>query len=360
MAGCPLVGLLSMLLADAPPYRIVGTDGDRLLFVEQAGVDELQAMADGEPPEARDLRAVDVGTLAAETVLPDVVAFGQDIAANGDWLAWIDWAGEVVRVRALGTGAESSYYEGQVAFDDEWALYKIADDRLIIQRLTGITIEDRQYEFIVLDLLTGEDKHVAGCWGYGTFAIDGDYLAFMTNEATDVEVLGLELATNIDLVNLATDERQTVAPDLRVSGDGYAIDLLIDGGRVIWQQFKPGGFQSQINSYDIAAGTTSTLADNINPSNGDRWLHDVSGERLLLELRTGNALVNEVVSLELRTVGGDTVTIVEFPGSFEQRPSYDPEPRFIGDFVVWTDPYSGEFVVYDPATGTTQRYDPGA
>ncbi|MCK4341433.1 MAG: hypothetical protein KAY37_06900 [Phycisphaerae bacterium] len=350
------------MLPGLPPYKIAGADGNRMLFVEQEGLDEVIAFSEGAPPAARNLLAVDLETLTSEIILSDIAAPASDIVTNGRWVAWVDHVKKAVEVRDLDSGAESSYFEELVASGEELTVRQLAGDRLVIHRCTtGYPHPGGpQYEFIVLDLVTGAETHISDSWRYATFAIDDDYFALMTDTSTNVAPLGLELTTNIDLVNLGTGERQTIAPDLRVTGDGYASRLFIVNAQVIWQKFKPGGFQSQVNSYDIATGTTTTLADDFNPPGGDRhWLRDVSGERMLVELQMGHPLLGETISFELRTFAGDTVTIVEFPNTATQPRSFDPQPRFVGNLAVWTDPYTGEFVIYNLESNTTERFAPG-
>ncbi len=358
LAGCPIAGLLPGL----PPYRIVGADGNRLLFVEQRGFDELVAFSQGVPPATRDLVAVNLETLVSEVVSADITALAEDIVANGDWVAWVDRVNQMVAVRDLNSGEESSYFEELVRSGDGLAVWRIDGDRLIVHHgvANPVPPDGPQYEFIVLDLDTGGETHVSGSWSYATFAIEGDYVALMTDAPTNVAPLGLELTTNIDLVNLATGDRQTIAPDLRVTGDGYAAGLFIVDGQVVWQEFKPGGFQTQVSSYDIATGTSAIRADDLKPSDGERWLRDVSGDRMLLERRLGHPLVGETVALELRTFDGGAVTIVEFPNTAKKSPSFATQPRLIEGLAVWTDPHSGEFVIYEPATGATRRFAPGS
>ncbi len=350
------------MLASPPPYQIVGVDGNRMLFVEQAGLDELIAFSHGTPPTVRDLLAVDLETLASEIVLADIPAFANDIVTNGRWVAWVDLVKKAVEVRDLNSDAESSHFEELVESADELTVRQLVGDRLVIHRstTTGHPPGGPKYEFIVLDLVTGGETHISDSWRYATFAIDADYFALMTDTSTSVAPLGLELTTNVDLVNLATGDRQTIAPDLRVTGNGYDARVFIGNGQVTWQEFKPGGFQSQVNSYDIATETIATLADDLDPPGGDRWLLDVTGERMLVELQMGHPLLGETISFELRTFAGDSVTIVEFPNAATQPRSFDPQPRFVGNLVVWTDPYTGEFVIYDLESDTTERFAPGS
>ncbi|MBU0638169.1 MAG: hypothetical protein KKB50_04830 [Planctomycetes bacterium] len=358
LGGCALESVLQDILPSAPSFQIVGADNDRMFAVQRIDSGEGLPFVPVTAATPRHLRGVDLDTLDSEVLVNNIPAFADDIAASTDWAAWIDRTQVSVIIADMTNERFWTYLPGLDGSASTFTLGGLHGDRLVLHRGygEGTGPGGQLYEFIVMDLDTEAETRIAGSWLYATYALEGDYLALMTDAPTTATPLGLELTTSIDLVNLASGERETIAPNLRVAGDGSA--LFMNANRVIWQEFKAGGFQSQVNAYDVATGQTTTLANNFAPADGERWVRDVGDAGLLVETRRGYALTGEVVSFSLRSYTGETTEIVEFPNTLTYPHTYAPLPRFVGEQAVWTDPYVGEFVLYDPDTASTRRYDP--
>jgi hypothetical protein len=345
VAGCP--GLTSFL-DDAPlQFARVGKDGNELLYV---------AAVDG-PSATYRLYSVNVANLEQSVVAEGIAAEPDEIAASADWVAWIDRDAREVVVRNLATGETRSTFAGLDDWSAEFNRFLLREIRghvLVVQLLEPVgsfspALDESHY--ILLDLRTDELTVVRHAWGYEQFALADDFMAVFNDLPSDAEEIALELTTNLDVINLVTGDRETVAPDIRVLGDGGRI--FAAGDAVVWSEFRAGGFEERVMIHDTTAGETRVLVSNITRDGRDWCLVDVHGHWLLLQ-ESGDD-IQQVLT-------GIPTTIESFDGEIIASffvPAFAPEPEFVGNYVVWLDSIAAQLGVFDPAAGVTEYVDLG-
>lgn len=362
VCGCEAVDFLTEL-SDLTPFTIVGEDEERVLFVVSKTAQGIYRGGDGRLPDdlMSDVYSLDLSTLEAELVITEIAAGGiktVKILANGRWVAWIDREEDVVKVVDRQTGDQRRYFEQPGSAEALPSLVRLQDDRLVaFERLNHSLIPFADtYQFIVLDLETGEEARIGDAWLYATHAMSADYFALMNNQTTEVNAIGLELTTNLDVVDLTTGERRTIAPNIRVSGGGGA--LFISGNELIWQQFKDGKFRTKLESYNLESGERRTIANPFEADGLDAWVRDVAGDRMLVKVTSDDSFLIGEAAYEIRTLDGETTPIVTFPVGLLNRQSYWPQPRLVGEFVVWSDTQTADLMIWNPQTKSVRRFDP--
>ena len=344
VAGCPGLVSLTVFNAGLLDCTIVGTDGNELLYV---------APADNSEP-VQCLYSLNVATLQQERIADGLPSsLFADVAANANWFAWVDRDALQVIVQNRATGQQHAYFPGLEQADGRYSFFMLRElrgDALLVQFMypvgSGSPALDES-EYVLLDLLTDSQTIVDHAWGYDYYALGNGYLAIFNDLPNDASPLSLELTANLDLVNLTTGDRQTIAPDIRVAGDGGRV--FTAGTAFIWPEFKPGGFNERLMIHDPATGQTSVLLSDTSRDGERRYLRDVSDNALLLQpdeidfryLLTG-------LPTELESFDGQTLA------SFS---AYSARPVFVGDFVAWLDPRARQIAVFDPSSNTTHRLD---
>ena len=363
VTGCVPAAVLDAVqnaVPDPAPFVIVGMEDTGLMYAKRQ---TLQEGEDFRSPTAPFLPTavylLDLTTLDAELVAPNIPGYAWEVVGNRRWVAWEDRAQRAIIVRNIGTGVETAAVQPT---EDQLAIQPLAllsDDRLLVLRVRGESwaLGDREYEYVVRDMQSSAEQVITDVAEYGSFAVAGDFIAFMNDSSTAVEPIGLEWTHNIDLVDLRTSERRTIAPDIRSSSDA---GLSMVDGRVIWQEYKRGGFESRIVGYDIAAGQGTVLADNLGSIDDDPALGllESGADSMLFASTTGSAWLGETVTLELRVPGNGTTPVAQFASSLGQPFRFEWSAHLAHGFVVWTDPFTGVFLVYDLDDGRTQRFDP--
>ena len=338
-------------LGEAPPYSVVGGFDNRLVFVHSKGPQDGSSSS----KQPHDVYALDLDTLEVELLLPDVLVDPDSVLAANDRIAWRDSGPEgSIHVYDLETREEAQYFQ--------WAdgergprLIALTQRELVVSNLTGPGFEG-PWEDTLLDLESGERQRVLNVGSPpSSFAMTGRHIAFLNNEDVDVRVLSLENSGSIDVMNLDTGERKTIARNVRVPWGDF---IFARDGKIVWEQFKSGGFQAKLRAYDVETGKLSTLYDPLSESKDtDVFLVGFSGDHLVVVQSVGNFLGGTETGIELRTLDGDTRTIARFPNSNEKPRDFQVWPTPVNDVVVWTDPYSGEFVIFDPTSMTERRMD---
>ena len=351
LTGCELLEELAGPSPASSPVRTVGQNGNRMLYIY------------GEPynpyinPDAlRDVRVLDLETLETELVLEDIPV-GLAMVANGRWIASV--ADNVVRVLNRDSGAELLYSPGLEGSWDYVGIAGLLDDRLVvaISRCSPFDLPScDRFEYVLVDLNSGQSTLITDHAYRGALAMTDEYFAFTNSLPTDVEPLSNESKYNLELIDLATGESKVVASDRRVPGP---FDLFFHNGQLLWQEYKPGGFESRIRSYDLQTGKTTTLVDNFEFNENDRFLLDVSDGRMLVETFEYRGFFGAgTTSLELWTFDGNVTQVGRFISTPEQPHKYRITSSFMGDFVVWTDPMTGGLGIYGLESGTTRHFDP--
>jgi len=236
--------------------------------------------------------------------------------------------------------------------------------RLVIHRMTdpgGILILP-VYEFVVIDLVTGEEQIIEDMdWDHnGGYKLSGDYLVFMHDQGEiDTEVLSLELSAHMDVIDIRDGERWRAASNIRVPGGP---DIFVKDGRFVWMEYRRGGFEARVRAYDPSTRSLETVIDTLNPDGEDAWLAGVGEQHALISRVHGRTdsgvLLGETRSFDLLSDDGETRTVVAFPNTLLEPQTYFPDCHLAEPYVVWTDPYDGELVIYNIETEETRRFDP--
>lgn len=356
-AGCSVEALIG-LLPTPGDVRVVGESSGSAILVPRDDAEILDGYATPGFPAAREIINLDLDSSDIFNPVTVSGATSSDVIASGRWIAWLDRETRSVHVFDSTTAKTAVYFDGDEALNTSATIHQIDGDRLLIHHTAEGTENEvaPEYQFIVLDLNTGAQVVVAGGWDGNTGVLSGDWLAYMSDENVDVEILSLEIAAHVNAVNLITSEFVRIAPNIRVSG--YEPALFIADGQVIWQQFKDGNFKSRIELYDLASKKRKTLIEDFD---GDetRRLVDAADGRLMILRTEGNPLAPSRVTLQTRTIGKDDAkTIAEYKSDnalFGPK-WFEPEPALLEGFASWTNPQTGRLTSYDLATGATRVY----
>jgi len=334
------------------PVRVTGASGGTAAIVPRLNEELIVPIGVVPNPAARQIVAIDLASAAVSQIADIEGASAVDIISSATWVVWLDRAGGSLQVLDRTSNAKSSASDID-ATDLGAMLRALSGDRVVVHRAVAGTADsiNPQYELLVLNLRTGERITVADSWAAGTCALDGDWLALVNDKNVQVELLGLEFAANIDLVNLATAQRIRIASDLRISGSEPSV--FIASGQVIWQEFKPGGFASRLRSYDIAAAKLSRLIDDFAAADEEKHLADVRDGRLLITRVRGNFLTPSAIAVMSQAIGGSDVKVL---GQYDSLPAgwYLPEARLSDGFATWTEPVTGRLTAHEFAAGKTR------
>jgi len=354
VAGCAGIGALLNLYLASPPQIFAGGDAERLVYaVYQSGPDDMH-VPEGGTPTLKDVYTLDLERMEAQRIASDVAfalidptAWRPQIAADGRYIAWVDRQDADVKLLDMDSGALSDW---PVLGNGHGDGVFLMDGRLVVNRDV-----DGDHELVIVDIDSGNQTVVEDSWLYAGFALSGDDLVLRNSRDTDVEILGLELSANIEHVDLATGQREWIARNLRIPGDGGA--LYAADGRAVWSEYKESTFDLRIRSYDLESGELETLVENADFSTGEARLCGAGGDQLLLQMSSGDPLFGETVWLETLGFDGQRVTIAELGNMAAPRWSYLPTPRMIDHLVVWTDPHSGVLQMYDSKTRQTESFN---
>jgi len=187
-------------------------------------------------------------------------------------------------------------------------------------------------------------------------ALEGDWLIYQTAGVNDDDEIGNDYR-DVRVVNVLTGESAVLAAFVDENTLGRT--FWGHGGRVFW---TTGSREYVLHGYNLAASFEDFER---------RW--DYTGSSiidplLVTDLGAGGILLAQHSSSNSDVVGyrlvpwddGDTTTLFEFDSSTDAGPWYrNNDLRFGGtNYIIWTDPQTGEFVVYDRATGESGRFDP--
>jgi hypothetical protein len=371
--GCNqyLSALLLVSQVEGDPFvtkTVIGGDEARLMFLRTPppegynpllplfGAPVALGVAETWPLPKNDLVAVDLRTLALEPILTDFEASMYWPVSDRRWLAWADHLEKTLRVRELESGSESRFLEGQA---EAGAVQPLALDagRLVVSASgSGSSAE----QLVVIELPTGEQNTVATFESYallpGDIVLEGDLLAFPVHAASEPEGQdSLSVETHIDLIDLDTGERRTIATDT-VGGP-----LGIVGGRVFWVVESTGTGLAEVRGYDPQTGETATILTFDTETDGRQTYAVDIGEPGLLLSSVGNdasSLGGQTEAYVLQRLDGTSTTFYEYTYSLAGLPFYAEPPEFVGSFVVFRDAYNGDYWVFDAVTGTQRQLEP--
>jgi len=371
--GCNqyLSALLLVSQVEGDPFvtkTVIGGDETRLMFLRTPppegynpllalfGAPAALAVAETWPLPKNDFVTVDLRTLALEPILTDFEASMYWPVSDGRWLAWADHLEEALRVREFESGNESRFLEGQA---EAGAVQPLALDagRLVV---SAPGPESSAEQLVVIELPTGEQNTVASLEGGallpGDVVLEGNLLAFPVHTASEPEGQdSLSVDTRIDLIDLDTGERRTIATDT-VGGP-----LGIVGGRVFWVVESTGTGLAEVRGYDPQTGETETiLTFDTETDGGQAYAVDIGEPGVLLSSvrYDASSLGGQTESYVLQRLDGTSTTLHEYTYSLADVPFYAEPPGFVGSFVVFRDAYNGDYYVFDSVTGTKRQLEP--
>ncbi len=342
-AGCELYSLFSAWSGGAFSPQIVGL-GDNEVFIKSS-----KAVSPWASQGRVNIYAFDLVSLEPQAIT-EVLTAGSpflDVLANDRWVVWLDRDRDAVLAQERETGDVAVWLDGLVSGWPRFDLRGFAGSRLVIHRGQGAFGEP--HEFLLLDLVSGRQQVIEHSWVYGTWAANDSVFAFMDDLPTDSEVSGElgRLDTNIQVVDLTTDDQRVVASSILVRGNGGSLHT--SGTRVLWEEFKGETLNTRLRSYDSQTGEVATLREDFSRNPDDkRRLEDVVDDRMLVLVENGRKR-----SLVIQTFGGQATTVSQFAELGSPR-----QPRFVGQYVVWIDAISNELWVYDGETGSIRRRAP--
>lgn len=341
------------------PFTIVGDNGNELLYVGSTTGEEVFSGAQVLPADlVSNVYSLDLVTLETELALRGLEAEGIDlvhIIANDRWIAWIDRHEAVLMAHNRLTGMEIRVME-ELSSEAWFTLEALDGDWLAIHR-RSLAVADSDtvhLELIVLDLESGDELHMDDV-NVSPLALRGDRIAFTVGHSIPMSLFTEGWVTDVEVADLMTGERQTIAANLT----DYVDELYLVEDSVIWQQSNDDHARIEIHTYDLTTARMERIADSLGSSEKQAWLLDVEGDVGLVSGTYRTGVLAGTTVYELRTSAGAARRIVEFPHDSLDNPwAYWPQGRFVGDFVVWSDPRTAQFVVFDPASSGSRSFDP--
>lgn len=216
---------------------------------------------------------------------------------------------------------------------------------------------------IVLDLASGEASLLpTGITNYDQLAVHGDWLAMsyhppLDSPPTSVDDLlahsGPESA-NIDVINLSTGESRTI-----VGVDEYT-SLRLTGTRVLWTHVEDQ--TTTIRAQNLAGGQTQDLLTFTQADDETVYIQDVGAPGIILNRSVYPDDFSSHELYELHTPDGRAITLLDYTygDSWESLNPIWPSPQFVGTAILYHDPDSRDWVLFDPATETRRTVKPFA
>ncbi len=232
-------------------------------------------------------------------------------------------------------------------------------DRLAVSR----TVEPpdgglaRDYQLVIVDLPSRSEQVFDDFPSHGRAALRADHVALMNDSIRDVEALAFEAGARVEVINLTTGERDTVAPGIRVVWGRP--EIFTNSNGFLWQEYKSGDFYSKVRSYDPERDHMATIIEGLDRGASEAWLEDVDEDRMLIT-RTYRESLLAVTSLDLLTADGETTTVLQYVNPPIASPYFLPQYTISGDYVVWSDPRNGDLVIHDIDSETKRRVAPSA
>jgi hypothetical protein len=244
----------------------------------------------------------------------------------------------------------SSHLNGGAAVDDGSV---VAIDGDSIAMVFSDENHEQSIRVYSIQLGTFIDDVEIPCEGF-VAAMEGEWLVCQRASASEADAIIPDFL-DVILMNIRTGEERVLATN--IDDASLNSDIWIQDGVVVW---TTGRSYFEALRYDIADDMTETI-----------YTRDVPGSlalaaTILTDVGPMGFLVAEESNDEARSVAyklisweGVETTLFEFNSANEFRPWYrNNQLRFAGERIVWTDPQTGEFVVFDPTTASSGRYDP--
>lgn len=299
---------------------------------------------------------VDTATGLATLVNLDM-SWEENPVSDGRRIVWGDADEDVVRVYDVSTGQTASVLAGAGALPQV-----VAGDYLI-----AVTGWDAGAAIIALNLVTGEPFTLETGDAVFTTACDGTTLAVQFSswpeigddaEADVPPALG---SSSIDVIDLRTRFRRTIY----TTEQAGVSSLVVTRGRVIWLESIVDGdaFENArfvVRSHTVASGADEVLMEIDADFSGFSGVVPayLGPSGVVMMTLTGDEFTSHV-AYELRTYDGDVHPLFEGGFGLGSLP-FPSFPWPAGELVVYRDPATGSWVIYDPATRSRRSVTPFA
>jgi len=317
-----------------------------------------------EPPET-EVVAVNLRTLERELLLENIPVEAYALMTDGRWLAWEDYEDEEIRVVDLESGVASSYFPG-LANGRILGVNAVSEGYLILEAglpshvVTSLVVMDLQTE----QQLFITPAFLAGAWsdGQGSLAVIKDDLLVMHVWPPFDEQSGFDneapLVSTIDIIDLTTGERSTLVADAGQDGGG----LYLADDRILLMS-SPWDSPVTVRSFPLDGSTSETLAEFDLAETDTRWSRVAGFNEHGVLISTSEQEMTSPLGfkshewLEFHAFDGRTVRIAESvieAFSFQ----WPLTGWLVEDFVIYRDPQTLDYVVFDVTAQSERRFDP--
>jgi hypothetical protein len=365
-------------LPDDPAMRtqLVGGNDKLLVFVQLKGPRDafLRVQEPGFDPVAAGVSTeVTVVGVAGGVLQRFELPFAHEWAASdGRWVVLDDSWGRVYAVDLNSGGTDNVFVAPDGAVSTQ--ILGLDAGRLLAQ--TYVRGATEGWVVSVLDLTTGERTDLRSEYELSG-AINGDRVALLFDSAVPVPVpldtgqiaLGsggppdvTDRQTRIDLIDLADGSSDTIA-----SGATALNNVAVFGERVTWQESSlplvldpsiPQDDHVVLHAYDVQTAQTTTVLEFTNSANSqppyDYTTVGAVGEAGVVvshQLTTSTSpTAPQHYREDLQGWDGRTTMIQEYDQTPRKIAWYATSPAIIGQRVVYREPFTGEWFVYDASS----------
>ena len=329
-------------------------------------------------PVKTELIAVNLRTLESEVLMDDLPEYAYSLKTDGRWLAWMEYAWDcdeedAIQVIDLETKKQSTLFPG-LADDRIQNLTAVSDGHLILE--AGPTPYTTTF-LVIVDLETRETQTIDSCYlngwyysgynGEGGPAILRDGVLYASvwsvTEPFDIED-ETPLTKRIEAIDLQTDERSIVIddPKLEVINALYVLDdrLLIDASEDL------NATTTIIREYPLAGGEGKTLLelDAAVDADTQSYASALSPHGILVSTLTYGDQTSIFGSsmrqgLEFHDMDDNVIPVRESTSNNWNFSGYVGLNGWLVDrYVIYRDPETFEYVVFDVVKQTERRFDP--
>lgn len=324
----------------------------------------------GQPTEATvvpDVAVVDTATLQSKRIVPGEGFDAWSAQSDGQWMAWTEYNGDVLKIRNLDTQVETTHLSGVVSILSA-RVAAVGKGRVVVA-LNGAAGSAA----LVIDAATGEEFILSGelPFGFARLPFDGERLLVVTYPPVDPSTPTIDQLTAdavYEVVTLATGERATIPPG---TIGRMVYDAALVGERVIWPESNADFSQTTVFAYALAGGAVETIAQSpaSQPYNAAH-LAAVGARGLIWEDLSFNYDLLSANFLAFFTgASTQTYTYRPFEGALSVVASHTfslldafgnavVTPAFVGDHLVYRKSGAGSFSVRNLATGQDRSFDP--
>ncbi len=383
LLGCDLsnnpAALFTLMGIQPPPAGamlrqwVAGGDDQFLVFARIKGTeaDLFKAWAGDAAAGAALTTEIVVLATADDAIVQsaEVPFWGEFGTADGRWVVLQNSSVPGLYTVDLNSGSPANVFD---ALDGTRArqVLGLNAGRLLLQTFGADT---EQWSLAVVDLATGERTELGAEYAqYG--AIDRQWVALLYTPGLPPQVPldggepvpGSEVPpddaaspeSRIDLINLADGTRTTIA-----SGLVGASASVLANDHVVWRESSfsqnadmsaPQDYRITLRAYDLQTGQTAEItqlngtAGGVAPSVS---FGAVGAAGIVIShVESSSNQLNRHVRNELRGWDGSTVVIQEFDASYQNPGYYEMAPAIVVPRVIYREPYTGEWSVYDSTT----------